>query len=100
MEGQHQYRSLDHEPTQRQLEILSLVREGYANKQIGVIFDMPTNTIKSHLARVMERLGAVDRTSAVIIAIRQGYLPIGIDRATEKQLADLKAMRETSWIKR
>jgi len=99
MEGRHQYRSLDHEPTQRQLEILSLVKEGYANKQIGIIFDMPENTIKAHLRIVMERLGAVDRTSAVIMAIRQGYLPLGIDRATGKQLDDFKAMKKASRIK-
>lgn len=76
MEGSHKYQSLDHEPTQRQLEILSLVKEGYANKQIGIVFGISESTVKNHVRRVMERLGATDRTSAVIQAIRQGFLSL------------------------
>jgi two-component system response regulator DegU len=61
-------------PTPRQLEILSLVREGHNNRQIGLILRIRESTVKNHIRSAMIRLKASDRTSAVIIAIRHGYL--------------------------
>lgn len=76
-EGWHNYYTdSNRKPTKRQLEILSLVKEGYANKQIGFLLGITEYTVKIHLSVVFNRLDAQDRTLAVINAIRRGYLSI------------------------
>ena len=61
-------------PTPRQLEILALVREGHTNRRIGLILRTSEQTVKNHIYEARARLRATDRTSAVITAIRKGYL--------------------------
>lgn len=63
-------------PTPRQLDILYLVAEGYSNREIAVALHLSENTIKNQLAEAIIRLGARDRTSAVILAIQRGYLDL------------------------
>ena len=79
-EGFHRYGSWDIPLSSRQVEILRLVREGHTNKLIGYILDIKENTVKSHIRRAAERLDARDRTSAVIKAIRQGYMEVENER--------------------
>lgn len=81
MEGNHNLKSPIYrtgvdviKPTPRQLEILALVREGHNNKQIGLILRIKESTVKNQVRDAIIRLKASDRTSAVIIAIRRGYL--------------------------
>ena len=67
-------KGLNLKPTPRQLEMLALIREGHNNKQIGFILNISEQTVKNHVREAVIRLGASDRTSAVINAIRRGYL--------------------------
>jgi DNA-binding NarL/FixJ family response regulator len=69
--GKH---SLDDELTARELEVLSNVAKGRANKLIASELKLAEPTIKSHLKNIFQKLGANDRTHAVIIAISRGYL--------------------------
>ena len=71
-------------PTLRELEILTLVREGYNNREIGSILHLKENTVKNHVREATMRLRATDRTSAVIKAIRQGYLGLYGKKGNEK----------------
>ena len=64
------------EPTQRHLEVLLLVKEGYTNRQIGIALGIEDNTVKQHICEVIYRLGATDRTSAVIRAIKRGLITL------------------------
>ncbi|QJU60142.1 response regulator transcription factor [Sphingomonas sp. AP4-R1] len=60
--------------TEREVAVLRLVAEGHANKQIGWRLDLSTDTIKAHLKTIFAKLGVDDRTHAVTVATRRGYL--------------------------
>ena len=52
----------------RELEVLRLVAQGLANKQIGRRLGISERTVKAHLGRVFRQLGVADRTSAALWA--------------------------------
>jgi DNA-binding NarL/FixJ family response regulator len=52
----------------REQEVLRLVTDGLANKQIGRALGISERTVKAHLGRVFRQLGVVDRTSAAMWA--------------------------------
>ena len=58
----------------RELEILGYVANGYANKRIAVILEISEQTIKNHLTSILRKLDANDRTQAVVLAVRKGWL--------------------------
>lgn len=60
--------------SQRELEVLRLVAEGRANKQIGAGLGLSENTVKTHLTRIMGKLGVHDRTSLAMRAMALGLL--------------------------
>ena len=54
--------------TDREREVLLLVRDGLANKQIGRRLGIAERTVKAHLTSVFQRLGVTDRTQAALWA--------------------------------
>lgn len=54
----------------RELEIVALLAEGLADKQIAAQLGLSETTVKSHLRQAYEKLGAADRAQAVAIALR------------------------------
>ena len=58
----------------REVEILQLVAHGTNNKGIASELWISEATVKSHLNRVFDKLGAADRTSAVTAALRRGII--------------------------
>ena len=60
----------------REIETLNRVAWGNSNKEIARLFDISENTVKNHLTSIMQKLDAKDRTHAVVIALRQGWLSI------------------------
>lgn len=57
--------------TSREIQVLEAVADGKSNKEIGVAFAISEETVKSHLRKLFEKLGASDRAQAVAIALRQ-----------------------------
>ncbi len=57
--------------TLREIQVLEAVADGKTNKEIGVAFAISEETVKSHLRKLYEKLGASDRAQAVAIALRQ-----------------------------
>jgi len=53
---------------------LRLVAQGKANKEIATLLALSNETVKTHLAHVMRKLGAADRAHAVTIAMEEGFL--------------------------
>jgi len=51
--------------TPRELEVLQLLAAGQANKEIARALGVSPNTVKTHLARLFEKLGAGSRTEAI-----------------------------------
>ena len=64
----------------REREVLLLVAEGSANKQIARRLGISEKTVKGHLTNIFRTLGVRDRTQAALWAERHGLLR-GEDRA-------------------
>jgi DNA-binding NarL/FixJ family response regulator len=62
--------------TARELDVLRLIRDGYKNKQIADKLFISENTVNFHIKNLVGKLGANDRTQAVMIAVRRGLLQI------------------------
>ncbi len=62
--------------TERETEILRLISEGANNRQIGESLNLAEATIKSLVTVIFRKLGVSDRTQAVILATRQGIIPL------------------------
>ena len=54
----------------RELEVVALLAEGLADKQIAIQLGLSESTVKGYLRNLYEKLGASDRAQAVSIAIR------------------------------
>jgi DNA-binding NarL/FixJ family response regulator len=66
----------DDDLTNRELEVLRLIRDGYRNKQIADHLSIAETTVNFHIKNLVEKLGANDRTHAVTIAVRRGFLQL------------------------
>jgi DNA-binding NarL/FixJ family response regulator len=62
--------------TDREREILLQVAEGKANKEIARRLSVSPDTIKADLKSVFVKLDVVDRTQAVVVALRRGYIGV------------------------
>jgi two-component system NarL family response regulator len=62
--------------SQREIGVLNLIARGMANKEIAEDLKLSGNTVKTHIARILDKLGAPDRTRAVTIAIQRGLLKL------------------------
>ena len=58
--------------TAREVEVLQLVRDGLANKQIARQLEISERTVKAHLTSAFSRIGVSDRTQAALWAQRNG----------------------------
>lgn len=64
-----------HDLTPREVEVVRLLGEGLSNEEVGARLVIETATVKSHLTRVMTKLGTRDRLQTVVWAYRSGLLP-------------------------
>lgn len=62
--------------TPREREILRLIAEGYANKDIADALDIAVKTVMAHRANLMEKLDIHNRSKLVQFAIKVGLLPM------------------------
>jgi len=62
--------------TARELDVLRMVAQGKANKTIATDLNIAEHTVKNHMKSILSKLGADDRTGAVVIAARRGYIEI------------------------
>jgi DNA-binding NarL/FixJ family response regulator len=58
----------------REIEVLRELAEGHRNRDIGVHLSISEDTVKGHVQRILEKLGAKDRTQAVAIGVRRGII--------------------------
>jgi DNA-binding NarL/FixJ family response regulator len=68
--------SADDGLTPREIEVLEQVAAGNSNKAIADRLEISEDTVKSHIRSILNKLGANDRTHAVTIALRRGFLDI------------------------
>jgi len=77
----------------REREILKYIAEGNSNKRIAWVLGVGEQTIKNYIASIMRKLNANDRTHAVVLAIRKGWLNLG-------EISDLPVEQEAALLHR
>jgi len=60
------------EVTTRELEVLRLLAKGLSNREVGQQLGISENTVRNHVSRILDKLGAADRTQAVLLALERG----------------------------
>lgn len=58
----------------REIEILKLVAKGLTNKEIGADLNISPHTVKNHLQRILEKVGAENRAQLVAMTIQAGLI--------------------------
>jgi DNA-binding NarL/FixJ family response regulator len=61
--------------TPRELQVLRGISRGLSNPDIGRELFIGETTVKSHVARIFDKLGVTDRTAAATCAIARGVIP-------------------------
>lgn len=62
--------------TNREIEILKLLANGMANKQIAFRLKISEKTVRNHVSNMYEKLGIYDRSQAVLYAVRKGLVEV------------------------
>lgn len=60
--------------THREVEIVRLMTGGYSNREIAGALYLSEGTVKNHVSNILSKLGARDRTRAVLKAIEKGIV--------------------------
>jgi DNA-binding NarL/FixJ family response regulator len=62
--------------TPREVDVLRLVAKGNGNKQVAAQLSLTEETVKSHIRSILAKLGANDRTHAVAIGLKRGFIDL------------------------
>ncbi|HUA19394.1 MAG TPA: response regulator transcription factor [Bryobacteraceae bacterium] len=62
--------------TPREIEVLRQVAGGNRNRDIAELLSISEETVKVHIKHIMDKLGANDRTQAIAIAVRRGFIQL------------------------
>jgi len=62
--------------TEREQQVLAMMADGLANKEIASRLGISTHTVKFHISSILGKLGASSRTEAVSIGLRSGRVVI------------------------
>jgi len=60
--------------TAREIQVLNLIVQGLANKQIAFNLSIAEHTVKNHVKNILSKLGVQDRTQAATAAIQRGIV--------------------------
>jgi DNA-binding NarL/FixJ family response regulator len=69
------------ELTERELEVLKLVAGGLSNAEIAQTLFLSDGTVKTHVARILSKLGLRDRVQVVVFAYERGIVKPGVGSA-------------------
>lgn len=62
--------------TKRESEVLQLLTDGQSNRTIGETLFISEKTVKNHVSSILQKMGANDRTQAVVAAIKNGWVEV------------------------
>ncbi|HEY1011491.1 MAG TPA: response regulator transcription factor [Herpetosiphonaceae bacterium] len=60
--------------TEREIEVLCLLAQGLANKEIALSLHIGEKTVKTHVSNILAKLGVPSRTQAALYAVRLGLV--------------------------
>jgi DNA-binding NarL/FixJ family response regulator len=72
----------------REIEVLRLVAEGLRNREIAEHIAMSEQTVKNHVTSILHKLGVPNRTTAVLYAVRHGWLELPEPVSASSQVSD------------
>ena len=68
--------AVDDQLSDREISILNLIANGHSNKAIAPTLSISEETVKSHLKNIFLKLDVADRTHAVTMAVRRGFIQL------------------------
>jgi len=68
--------------TERELEVLILVAQGYSNQEIGEQLTVSHRTVSTHVSNILEKLHLANRTQAALFALRKGLATLDDNNLT------------------
>jgi DNA-binding NarL/FixJ family response regulator len=72
------------QPTEREMEVLTLAARGFTNKAIGVQLGISDRTVQGHLAHIFNKLQANSRTEAVMRAVSEGWISQSVGEISQE----------------
>ncbi|USK59529.1 response regulator [Peribacillus asahii] len=62
--------------TRRECEVLQLLADGQSNRAIGETLYISEKTVKNHVSNILQKMNVNDRTQAVVLAIKNGWVEV------------------------
>lgn len=62
--------------SKREMDVLMLVKDGLRNPEIAERLGLSTKTVENHVRSILQKLGAKNRTEAVVIALKNSIIEI------------------------
>ncbi|WP_077624755.1 response regulator [Sediminibacillus massiliensis] len=71
-----EYRKPLHLLTRRECEVLQLLADGKSNRGVAEALYISEKTVKNHVSNILQKMNVNDRTQAVVLAIRNGWVEV------------------------